>query len=149
VTRQRHRFNLGGQRQANSENNHRGEEHGATAVDIGDSLPKSKVEAEPARAGRAINQGNSTMPSSSAIICGWAMFLALMNRKLTNCVMKTAVTLKANLAFRHQARVNGDNFYLGHRFFFLFPLWFLKSAERKKCHAKSPVERREWSGSFA
>ncbi len=58
-------------------------------------LPKSNVDADPARAGSAINQGKSAMPSCSAIICGWAIFLALMNRKLTNCVVKIAFTAKA------------------------------------------------------
>jgi len=59
---------------------------------MSESLPNSNVDTEPLSAGRAISHEKSAMPSSSAIIPGWAIFLALMKRKLTNCVMKTAVT---------------------------------------------------------
>ena len=57
-----------------------------------ESLPKSNVAAAPASPGSASNHAKSAIPSNSATMPGWAIFLALAKSILTNSAMKIAHT---------------------------------------------------------
>lgn len=52
-----------------------------------------------------LKQGNNAIPSNSAIMTGWAMLRALISRKLTNWVTKTAHRPRATLRSWSEATI--------------------------------------------